>query len=71
MQVTWRFVARRIQKRGVDRVDSSPHNHHQGTCAKGVLSDGFDDLLGDAWTHRERLIFIGQVKQAEGVGHVL
>ena len=38
---------------------------------KHVLSDAFDNSSGDTWTHEEALIFIGRVKQAEGVGRVL
>ena len=57
--------------RGVDRVDQSPRDHHQSTCAKGVLSDAFDNLPGDTWTHQEHPIFIERAKQAEGMGHVL
>ena len=49
----------------------SPFNLDQSTCAKGVLSDALDDLLGDTWTHREHAIFIERAKQAEGVGHDL
>ena len=54
----------------VDRVDPSPRDHHQGTCAKGILSDAFDNLPGDTWMHQERPIFIGRAKQAQGVGCV-
>ena len=52
-------------------MDPSPHDHHQSTCAKEVLSDALDDLPGDTWTHRECPIFIGQAKQAELMSHDL
>ena len=67
----WHCVARRIRSRGIDCVDPSPRDHHQSTCAKGVLSDVVDDLPGDTWTRRDRPIIIGRAKQAEGVGHDL
>ena len=52
-------------------MDPSPHGHHQSTCAKGVLSDSFDNLPRETWTHQKRPIFIGRAKQAEGMGRVL
>ena len=64
------FGCDRNKRKSVDRVDPSPRDHHQGMCAKGILSDAFENLLGDTWTHQERPIFIGRAKQAEGVGCV-
>ena len=49
--------------KSIDRVDPSPCDHHQGTCAKGILSDAFDKLPGNTWTNQERPIFIGHANK--------
>ena len=42
------------------------------SCAlKHVLSDAFDNSLGDTWMHQKLPIFIGRMKQPEGMGRVV
>ena len=62
MQVTWRGVARQIRSRGVDRVDPSPCDHHQGMCATGILSEMINDVQDDTWPHLNAAMAIGRRK---------
>ena len=50
---------------GIDRVDPSPRDHHQNTCAKGVLSDTINASPCNTWLHEEASIFIGWAKSTK------
>ena len=63
--VPWMSDAIVINEEGVNRVDPSPRDHHQNTCAKGVLSDTIDVSPCDTWIREEALIFIGWAKSME------
>ena len=41
--------------------DPSPRDLNYNTCAKSDLSEGTYLSFGDAWRHKERLIFIGRM----------
>ena len=63
--VPWTSDAIAINKGSVDRVDPSPCDHHQNTCAKGVLSNAIDVSPCNTWLREEALIFIGRAKSIE------